>query len=337
MYKVSVIMPIFNGEEYVKNSLNSVINQTIGFENIELIIIDDCSTDGTKNILKNYSKKYSNINLIFLDKNHGNPGIPRNIGIKSATSEYIMFIDDDDEYLPEICDKLYNTLILEDADIVVCNTVYTDNQFDKKCWGLYSDNLYLRGKEIIYFKNRPIWNCIFKKSIILDNNIDFPRLDLAEDVIFLLNYFVHSNKLIYLNDFVGYHHITRNDSLSYQSADVTIDDIKTSYILAKILKENKCDFSRYFKHDIEIFILSAIMYGGRKDEIKKILSELSDFERKINFKGNLSIDLQVINFFILHGNLDIATYICLFISTVRKSNLVSNIYRKFFLKFHEKV
>ena len=322
---------------YLENALNSVINQTIGFENIELILVDDCSTDNSRDIMEEYSNVYSNIKTIFLDENSGCPGIPRNIGIKNATSDYIMFIDDDDEYFPEICDKLYNTLILENEDVVVCNGLFTDNQSDKKMWMVYSDNLYLNGKEIVYFKTRSIWNCIFKKSIILDNNINFLDMTAAEDVIFLLDYFIHSNKLVYLNDFVGYHHIKRNDSITSNSLYCIINDIKASYILAKILKENKCDLDRYFKYDIERFIFGAIIHGGRKDEIKKILSILSDFERKINFKGNLSIGFQFINFFILRGNLNIAIYICLFISKIRKSNLILNIYRKFFLKFHEKV
>ena len=61
MYKVSVIMPIYNAEEYLRNTLNSVINQTIGFENIELILVDDCSTDNSRDIMEEYSKYYLNI------------------------------------------------------------------------------------------------------------------------------------------------------------------------------------------------------------------------------------------------------------------------------------
>ena len=334
MYKISVIMGIYNGEEYLENSLKSIINQTIGFKNIELILVDDNSTDNSINIINEYSNKYPNIKPIFLEENSGCPGIPRNIGIKNATSNYIMFIDDDDEYFPEICDKLYNTLISEEADIVACNWL---NEYDEK--GIvYSGELCLKDKEIIYFKNRSVWNCIYKKSIITDNNINFLDLNLAEDVIFQLNYALHAKKLIYLNDFIGYNYIPRNDSISSPSVDSLISDIKASYILARILKENKCDLSRYFKQEIQQFILGAIIHGenNEKKEIEKVLSNLSDFENEINFNGKLTIDLQFINFFILHRKLNIATHLCLFISKVKKSNLILNIYRKFFLKFHRK-
>ena len=124
-YKISVIIPVYNAQNTLKVTINSVINQTIGFENIELILVDDCSTDNSREIIEEYSNAYSNIKPIFLEENTGCPGIPRNIGIKNATSDYIMFIDNDDEYFPEICDKLYDAMIMEDADIVVCNTLVT--------------------------------------------------------------------------------------------------------------------------------------------------------------------------------------------------------------------
>ena len=98
MYKVSVIMPVYNAEEYLGNALDSVINQSMGFENIELILVDDKSTDNSRNIIEEYSNIYYNIKPIFLDENSGCPGIPRNVGIKNASSDYIMFIDNDDEY-----------------------------------------------------------------------------------------------------------------------------------------------------------------------------------------------------------------------------------------------
>jgi len=78
-YKVSVIIPVYNAEKYLKTAIDSVINQTIGFENIELIIVNDNSNDNSEQIIKEYSNKYDNIIDIHLDKNSGLPGKPRNI------------------------------------------------------------------------------------------------------------------------------------------------------------------------------------------------------------------------------------------------------------------
>ena len=330
MYKVSVIMPIYNAEKYLENAINSVINQTIGFENIELILVDDCSTDNSRNIVEEYSNNYPNIKKIFLEKNTGCPGIPRNIGIKNATSDYIMFIDNDDEYLPEICDKLYNTLIREDADVVACNYLDTVNGEDIN-YSCSSDEVML-GSDIIYFAMVLIWNCIFKKSIILDNDISF--IDgINEDAVFTLEYHMYSQKLVYLKNFVGYHHQLRDDSLSIHSFDVMMGVLKSYFIMFEVLDEggrSQNDIDMFFKNKIQGAITNGTIYCN-KNEIKKLLSELCVFEKKINFTGNLPILFRFINFFILHGNINIATYICLFISKIRKSNFLLNIHRKFFL------
>ena len=96
--KISVIVPTYNARDYLMNAVNSVINQDFGFENIELILIDDNSSDGTKEVLKKLSEEYENIKTIFLEENSGSPSKPRNIGIRNAKSKYIMFLDNDDSY-----------------------------------------------------------------------------------------------------------------------------------------------------------------------------------------------------------------------------------------------
>ena len=331
MYKLSVIMPCFNNGKYLKNTLNSVINQTIGFENIELILVDDGSTDNSRVILKEYSKNYSNIKTIFLDENSGFPGIPRNIGIKNATSDYIMFIDADDEYFPEICDKLYNTIVLENADVVGCDWLETDDCNTVST--SFSPDEVVFGDEIVYIGPCAVWMCIFKKSIILDNSIYFPSLKVCEDNVFILNYFLYSKKLVYLKGFCGYHYIRRNNSISATSLDNIINSINVYELMFNILEEHggNYDSNRFFKRMIPLPITQAIILDN-KCGIKEILSSLYDFEKKINFIGKLPIIFQVINFFILRGNLSTATYICLFISKLRKSNLFLKIHRKFFLK-----
>ena len=81
-YKISVIMPIYNAEKHLNNTIQSIIDQTIGFENIELILVDDASKDNSKMIIESYAEKYENIIPYYSEKNHGYPGFGRNIGLK---------------------------------------------------------------------------------------------------------------------------------------------------------------------------------------------------------------------------------------------------------------
>lgn len=131
-YKISIIIPTYNAKNYLMTAVDSVINQSFGFNNIELIIVDDNSSDGTKEILKELSNKYGNIVPIFLKENTGSPSKPRNIGIQNASSEYIMFLDNDDYYCPNFCETMYNTIIKYNADVISCrNYDYINGEFRK--------------------------------------------------------------------------------------------------------------------------------------------------------------------------------------------------------------
>ncbi|MDR2622995.1 MAG: glycosyltransferase [Methanobrevibacter sp.] len=120
-FQISVIIPTYNCENSINRAINSVINQTIGFEEIEIIIVDNKSTDSTRDIINEYASKYDNIIPIFLKKNSGSPSSSRNIGIETAKSDYVMFLDSDDEYDLKICDKLFNSISGDETlDFVCC-------------------------------------------------------------------------------------------------------------------------------------------------------------------------------------------------------------------------
>jgi glycosyltransferase involved in cell wall biosynthesis len=104
-YKISVIIPVYNVENYIRECLNSIVNQTIGIENIEVIVVNDCTPDNSMDIVEEYAEKYSSIKIIEHEINQG-LGPARNTGLKHATAEYISFIDSDDfisENTYEIC------------------------------------------------------------------------------------------------------------------------------------------------------------------------------------------------------------------------------------------
>ena len=132
-FKISVIMPVYNAEDELNTAIDSIINQSFGFENIELIIVDDCSTDNSRNIITDYANEYENIIPVFLDENSGLPGKPRSLGIKYASADYISFLDSDDEYLKDGLKNLYDTILSEDSDFVIGFSVRSINCHQKIC------------------------------------------------------------------------------------------------------------------------------------------------------------------------------------------------------------
>ena len=139
-YLISIIVPVFNSENYIHNTFDSIKNQSIGFENIELIFVDDYSTDNSRQIINDYSNTYSNVKCFLLDENSGFGGQPRNIGIKNASSDYIMFLDSDDIFYSDACEKLYKEIhdkkldlvfgyYVTDVDGVKSNHIFFDDNF----------------------------------------------------------------------------------------------------------------------------------------------------------------------------------------------------------------
>ena len=110
MYKVSIIMPVYNAERYLRDSLDSIVAQTIGVENLEVIIVDDASTDSSADIIDEYCAKYPNFRGIHLEENIGAAYGPRNIALREVTSEYVMFLDADDTFVETACEDLYNEI-----------------------------------------------------------------------------------------------------------------------------------------------------------------------------------------------------------------------------------
>lgn len=115
--KISIILPIFNVGDHLKGGIDSLINQTIGNENLEIIMVNDCSTDGSDKIIDEYAEKYDCCIAIHHEENSGAAYTPRNTGIEACTGDYIMFLDPDDRYTPDACETLYNAVTEYDAQM----------------------------------------------------------------------------------------------------------------------------------------------------------------------------------------------------------------------------
>lgn len=308
-YTVSVIIPVYNAEKHLENTIQSVINQSLGFENIELILVDDASKDNSKKIIESYGKKYDNIIPYYSEKNHGYPGFGRNIGLNIATSDYIMFMDNDDEYDEDMCKTMYETMIDEKADIVVCGRMMVNqsNNIEEKIPYVNgteeNDKIILKNDELLYFNSHIILNKIFKNEIIKSNSLRFNEHSRLDDDMFTWDYFLNSEKMIYLNKYYGYRWNIRSDSLSHTNNEEYIPEIMECIRyefnqLKKLNKEQHINFRA--KNAIQWLIFETSFISSSK-KLKSILKEIHDFEKEINFNGKLDEKwAKPINKFILN-------------------------------------
>ena len=165
MPKVSVIIPIYNAQDYLERCLDSVCNQTL--KDIEIICVNDASTDKSIDILNKYAQRYQNMKVIDC-KINGGESVARNIGMENATGEYLGFVDNDDEIDVDFYEKLYNKATEKNADISK-GEVHIVDYDQKETYGNLNKKI-RENNEILFFAYH-WWTAIFKTSIIKDNHI----------------------------------------------------------------------------------------------------------------------------------------------------------------------
>ena len=296
MFKVSIIIPIFNVKDYLKRALDSILNQTMDINDIQVIMVDDKSTDGSDLIAEEYSNKYDNFSLYKLNQNSGSAAKPRNVGLKYVESEYIMFLDPDDEFLPTYCEKMYNCISECDVDLVKCNNIDVTNEGELFIYYFDKDV----HKKLIKNSDQPlkyvaIWNGIHKKDFVMKNNIKFPDY-FGEDIYFSVKEFLCMDKMIYLNDYFGYRYYSYNESHAKSPNSNNIRGIINSFVLTKELckKNNREDvlvivFGQQIKS-----LFSRIYYNNESFKTKVcLLKEMYEFEKDL---PKLQIDSFILNF-----------------------------------------
>lgn len=210
MYKISVIIPIFNSEIYLKKCLDSVLNQTLN--DIEIILIDDGSSDSSLQIIKQYAEKYNNIK--YRTKINEGQAIARNLGIEMATGEFISFVDSDDYIENTMFEKLYNIAIKNNSDIVICDYIeeYSNKKIEKKSLFINTDSL---SKSYILSVAGPC-SKIIKTDLFKNNNIKFLENNIYEDLAIIPSLALYAKNISYCEEIL-YHYIIRKNSTMQQT------------------------------------------------------------------------------------------------------------------------
>ncbi len=188
MKKVSVIIPVYNVENYLRKCLNSLVNQTL--KDIEIIVVNDGTLDNSQEIIDEYVKKYPK-KVVSIIQENGGQGAARNTGLLHAKGEYIGYVDSDDYVEENMYEELYKKAKEEDSDIVICgnNVVKENYEFLSK---EDVDKEFLLGK-------MAVWNKIYKKNIIVDNKIQFRSKVWYEDLDFTMKVYFSSKKISYVD------------------------------------------------------------------------------------------------------------------------------------------
>ena len=241
---VSIIIPVYNVQEYLSGCIDSVVNQTI--KNKEIIIVNDGSTDKCYEILKEYKEKYPEIIII----NQENRGISetRNAGLRVASGEYIAFVDSDDFIDLNMFEKMYMAAKSKNADTVICNYIlYTETPDnpkinDHRIEGLNKEGYIGKVEALKKFLLNDIkgyvWNKLHKRDLFTENNITFPDFIVCEDtpVEFLL---IAGSKKIYLLNEPLYYYRQRESSLTRTFSIKSMKDmIDGCYIMRDYIAKN---------------------------------------------------------------------------------------------------
>lgn len=228
---ISIIVPVYNAERYLAKCISSLLNQTL--QNIEIICVNDGSTDNSLSILKGYD----NNKIVIVDKNNCGVSDARNSGLNVARGNYIMFVDSDDWIEAETCEMAYDSIVREQADIVMWsyitetferstpktifpqNSIFFKQQVDEK---LHRRFIGVVKEELAHPELAdalcPVWGKLYKREVIDKANVrfvDLKEIGTYEDGLFNLEVFRYANKVVYLRD--CFYHYMRASSGSVTS------------------------------------------------------------------------------------------------------------------------
>lgn len=300
MKDISIIVPVYNSENYIERCVISIINQTL--PNWELILVDDYSTDNSFKLCKNYEKIDNRIiSIINKDKGVSNA---RNTGIANASGKYILFVDSDDEISVNCCETMMKNIGTSDFLFSGYSISYDGGVREKKINvpKLFDSSLEEFCKVIDqYLKNTflqgPCWK-LFKRELILKNNICFPpELSYGEDAFFVYEYLKFSKKIKAIEECTYTYYVHQQDSLSHGfRRDKYIINIDLNKKIREICNLNRIDYREQYFYNLRNFFcsyLNDVTFIKSKKEAILVIKEAAENIETINaFILNYKLSLK---------------------------------------------
>lgn len=249
---LSVIIPVYNSSHFIKRCIQSVINQS--FKNIELIIVDDNSTDNTIAIVQEIIPSHPNADIVRTTGGNGAGGA-RNIGIKKAKGSYISFVDSDDWIDSMMFEKMINVISKNNAEIAICGVMTEfDNyrlaqirykyELENIIDGDFALELLSRNTNQDISISPVVWNKIYSSSFLLENEIEFISNSYNEDDAFTFTCFLNAKKIV-LTPNTYYHYFQRESSNTHSFSKKHIIDLVKAFSHIKNYMEKRNIFETY--------------------------------------------------------------------------------------------
>ncbi|NFG60723.1 glycosyltransferase family 2 protein [Clostridium sp. CMCC3677] len=313
MQKVSVIVPVYNSEQYVGYCINSILNQT--YRNIEVILVDDGSTDDSLKICRNYENIDKRVKVITTP----NKGVSsaRNIGIENAIGQYIQFVDSDDVIETQMIERLVETIETYDTDVVFCgaemitldkNKKVTDRvKFSSRCMGkecVLRKDVFMEKLPYILLNTvslEALWNKLYKKSIIDKFNLRFPvEISLGEDLLFNIEYYNMCKGAVFLED-TYYYYLQHNEQAltrkyrhdRFQNQEILLKAFE------KLMEDNKA-WTPEGKREFSTYIMGQVI---------RCLKELFREECNMTEQEKKGYIAQILNSNVVRDNIQKAIWI----------------------------
>ncbi|MCM1295524.1 MAG: glycosyltransferase [Muribaculaceae bacterium] len=295
---ISVIVPCYNGVKYLDRCIKSLLEQTIGYRHLEMIFVNDASTDNTLELLLDYEKKYQDNVIVINCTQNGRQGTARNLGIKYSTCDYIAFLDQDDWIDPTMYEKLYSKAKELDLDVAGClseviQTKETINENPEKKADVYFvvNDEASRENMLYNWHSDGFWVNLYRKSVIVDNDIYFPEKLVYDDNYWgtLIRFYVKS--VYVLGEVLHHYYLTMESSSSLQKNQrYHLDRLKVQELALKELKErgfyakhreyiSKSFMSPYFFNSLHMFFgrFSAVPIDVFRHMVSTLQKEIPDY------------------------------------------------------------
>lgn len=322
---VSLIIPVFNVEEYLEECLESIINQS--FSDYEVILVDDGSTDKSRSIISDYEKHFNKITVLY-QKNKG-VSEARNLALKHATGEYVLYIDSDDFLKINMLELMVNKAKNTKADIVMCNynLYYGANNENNRVfsYNLLEDNIY-SSKEVIdmmlNFKLQgQLWNKLFKRSLLIEDNFEFESGRYIQDIFPVFKVINKSEKIAFINEDL-YYYRQRDTSTIHKKNSKLVEDYYHAmysiiqYIIGNEIKVNSDSF--------KVFRASVLSYFIYHYTNANFDNGYKAFKRS----KYINLDIKIKDFIFLR-NLNKRDKVRVFLFKFRIFNLIKKLKKKF--------